>query len=226
VLGRTRRYCAARATAARPRTASAACRLHETCPVSTEGWTRRVHFVREGGRGGGVAVLLVGPSERVRGRRRAVRRFDREPPRGKCAEHPVAPPRGVRSERRAPQRDARARLRRAGAVVVSAHELCLVVELLLDCLVRLLPQLGRRLHVRHSPVLREEERPARRRALCLVQIRGVFERSAQRLAVRESLARPRGRAPAHPRREPVLREGRGVSDQYGVRDAACPISTG
>ena len=25
----------------------------ETCPVSTEGWTRRVHFVRERGRGGG-----------------------------------------------------------------------------------------------------------------------------------------------------------------------------
>ena len=25
-----------------------------TCPVSTEGWTRRVHFVREGGGGGGV----------------------------------------------------------------------------------------------------------------------------------------------------------------------------
>jgi hypothetical protein len=24
----------------------------ETCPVSTEGWTRRVHFVREGGGGG------------------------------------------------------------------------------------------------------------------------------------------------------------------------------
>jgi len=28
-------------------------RIHiETCPVSTEGWTRRVHFVREGGGGG------------------------------------------------------------------------------------------------------------------------------------------------------------------------------
>jgi len=26
--------------------------MHETCPVSTEGWTRRVHFVREGGGGG------------------------------------------------------------------------------------------------------------------------------------------------------------------------------
>jgi hypothetical protein len=27
----------------------------ETCPVSTEGWTRRVHFVREAG-GGGAAL--------------------------------------------------------------------------------------------------------------------------------------------------------------------------
>jgi hypothetical protein len=26
---------------------------HGTCPISTEGWTRRVHFVREGGGGGG-----------------------------------------------------------------------------------------------------------------------------------------------------------------------------
>ena len=26
--------------------------MDETCPVSTEGWTRRVHFVREGGGGG------------------------------------------------------------------------------------------------------------------------------------------------------------------------------
>ena len=25
----------------------------ETCPISTEGWTRRVHFVREGKGGGG-----------------------------------------------------------------------------------------------------------------------------------------------------------------------------
>ena len=25
----------------------------ETCPVSTEGWTRRVHFIREGGGDGG-----------------------------------------------------------------------------------------------------------------------------------------------------------------------------
>jgi hypothetical protein len=28
-------------------------RRDETCPVSTEGWTRRVHFVREGGEGRG-----------------------------------------------------------------------------------------------------------------------------------------------------------------------------
>ena len=27
--------------------------VDETCPISTEGWTRRVHFVREGGGGGG-----------------------------------------------------------------------------------------------------------------------------------------------------------------------------
>jgi len=38
--------------AARPRGARAA--QHETCPISTEGWTRRVHFVREGGGGGGM----------------------------------------------------------------------------------------------------------------------------------------------------------------------------
>ena len=25
------------------------CQRDETCPISTEGWTRRVHFVREGG---------------------------------------------------------------------------------------------------------------------------------------------------------------------------------
>jgi len=28
--------------------------LLETCPISTEGWTRRVHFVREGGGEGGL----------------------------------------------------------------------------------------------------------------------------------------------------------------------------
>ena len=27
--------------------------VDEACPISTEGWTRRVHFVREGGGGGG-----------------------------------------------------------------------------------------------------------------------------------------------------------------------------
>jgi hypothetical protein len=33
--------------------------VDETCPISTEGWTRRVHFVREGGEGG------VGPPSRA-----------------------------------------------------------------------------------------------------------------------------------------------------------------
>ena len=32
----------------------------ETCPISTEGWTRRVHFVREGG--GGAPHLATTPS--------------------------------------------------------------------------------------------------------------------------------------------------------------------
>ena len=32
----------------------------ETCPVSTERWTRRVHFVREGGGGGGAHALAEG----------------------------------------------------------------------------------------------------------------------------------------------------------------------
>jgi hypothetical protein len=34
----------------------------ETCPVSTEGWTRRVHFVREVGGGGHPATARVGRS--------------------------------------------------------------------------------------------------------------------------------------------------------------------
>jgi len=47
-----------------------ACHLRETCPISTEGWTRRVQFVREG-RGGGEhalldAWLLADPLLRVR----------------------------------------------------------------------------------------------------------------------------------------------------------------
>jgi hypothetical protein len=29
------------------------CQRDETCPISMEGWTRRVQFVREGGGGGG-----------------------------------------------------------------------------------------------------------------------------------------------------------------------------
>ena len=36
--------------------------VDETCPISTEGWTRRVHFVREGGGGGGPAGSLLGGS--------------------------------------------------------------------------------------------------------------------------------------------------------------------
>jgi len=32
----------------------------KTCPISTEGWTRRVHFVREGG-GGGAGLLPAAP---------------------------------------------------------------------------------------------------------------------------------------------------------------------
>ena len=31
----------------------------ETCRVSTEGWTRRVHFVREGGGGGGLSTWTI-----------------------------------------------------------------------------------------------------------------------------------------------------------------------
>ena len=30
--------------------------MRNTCPVSTEGWTRRVHFVREGGGSGTAAA--------------------------------------------------------------------------------------------------------------------------------------------------------------------------
>ena len=44
-----------------------------TCPISTEGWTRRVHFVREGGGGGGV-------SPRARGRHKKA-----QPPSTACA---------------------------------------------------------------------------------------------------------------------------------------------
>jgi hypothetical protein len=36
------------------------CQRDETCPISTEGWTRRVHFVREGGGGG--AFPLAAPA--------------------------------------------------------------------------------------------------------------------------------------------------------------------
>ena len=37
--------------------------MDETCPVSTEGWTRRVHFVREG-RGGGALIAIGSPGFR------------------------------------------------------------------------------------------------------------------------------------------------------------------
>jgi hypothetical protein len=39
----------------------------ETCPISTEGWTRRVHFVREGGEGRGGGGLLRGHPHATRG---------------------------------------------------------------------------------------------------------------------------------------------------------------
>jgi len=42
--------------------------MPETCPISTERWTRRVHFVREGG-GGGRQVM---PARRRRGAARAL----------------------------------------------------------------------------------------------------------------------------------------------------------
>ena len=42
----------ARAAASAGERHAAAGRNVETCPISTEGWTRRVHFVREGGEEG------------------------------------------------------------------------------------------------------------------------------------------------------------------------------
>jgi hypothetical protein len=39
----------------------------QTCPISTEGWTRRVHFVREGG-GGGQPCRAAGAGGRTRAR--------------------------------------------------------------------------------------------------------------------------------------------------------------
>jgi hypothetical protein len=38
----------------------------ETCPVSTKGWTRRVHFVREGGEGGHAPAGLSAATSAVR----------------------------------------------------------------------------------------------------------------------------------------------------------------
>ena len=42
------------------------CQRAETCPISTEGWTRRVHFVREGGGGGGGGLAGAGWSRAPR----------------------------------------------------------------------------------------------------------------------------------------------------------------
>jgi hypothetical protein len=53
----------ARVRAARERGAACERRREETCPVSTEGWTRRVHFVQEGG---GRGPPASGEAESVR----------------------------------------------------------------------------------------------------------------------------------------------------------------
>ena len=72
---------------------------HGTCPISTEGWTRRVHFVREGGGGGaqnGSCVLRASVAGAAPHRRaswprgRAAHRLTRSRPpqrgfRGRCA---------------------------------------------------------------------------------------------------------------------------------------------
>ena len=53
--------------------------LSEKCPIRTEGWTRRVHFVREGGRGGEICARAVRPRAGLRARwGAAVRREGRE----------------------------------------------------------------------------------------------------------------------------------------------------
>ena len=52
-----------------PRAPRCACQRDETCPISTDGWTRRVHFVREGGRGGRPARARAAPSALPRARR-------------------------------------------------------------------------------------------------------------------------------------------------------------
>ena len=82
---------------------------NETCPISTEGWTRRVHFAREGGGGGGVLAcrkaqvriqLHLGADARVRGRYhapplhalgRAPRRLERSVRDRRAGDPPVAP---------------------------------------------------------------------------------------------------------------------------------------
>jgi hypothetical protein len=49
----------------------------ETCPVSTEGWTRRVHFVRE--EGGGKTAPSCAPDNGSNGRSRAAGERSRPP---------------------------------------------------------------------------------------------------------------------------------------------------
>ena len=74
----------------------------ETCPISTEGWTRRVHFVREGGGGGGVADGRLGrpcvpgdpPPRSLNPRPRVSGRSERRP-RAPPARPEPAPPRGA-----------------------------------------------------------------------------------------------------------------------------------
>ena len=66
----------------------------ETCPVSTEGWTRRVHFVREGGGGGGRLVprglehdhVANAPARRPRAARARDARAGREQQSARVAE--------------------------------------------------------------------------------------------------------------------------------------------
>ena len=72
--GRATAFCAASRAAPRlsPRVTAAEMGSHtscpsETCPVSTERWTRRVHFVREGGGGGVPAPPPASPGCTPRG---------------------------------------------------------------------------------------------------------------------------------------------------------------
>ena len=77
-------------------------KTRETCPISTEGWTRRVHFVREGGVGGGggarsgrAASARAGAHARcASGQREGVRVFAMETAEGAACYSAVAFPRG------------------------------------------------------------------------------------------------------------------------------------